>query len=258
LASLRIRLFLLVLLAVVPGLVLTVYSASQQRRQERLDVGANALRLARLASAAPERLINGTNQLRVALAHMPAVRARDPGTCGTHGLKDHLDTSPPPPACRATTQRHLLGGTASGSIGVRLLYAVRSAVVALDPLDWLFAQEHFLRGLAVKLGSSETERGTVGFDEHIKVQSMRESSRKGRLNFSQVRRSLEARLVEDGVFHLLGPRRAIIGKGCGQLGQGSSLGLCQPIGGYRVYYRRFFRELVPSLEFAKKLLTKRK
>jgi PAS domain S-box-containing protein len=80
-ASLRVRLILLVLLAVIPAFGLTLYTAREDRRHETSGVQENALRLARLTAADHERLIAGTRQLLVALAQLPAVRDGDPAAC---------------------------------------------------------------------------------------------------------------------------------------------------------------------------------
>lgn len=80
-ASLRVRLLLLVLLAVVPALALTLYTHLEERRRAAAQVQDEALRLARLISADHERLIEGARQLLVTLARLPAVRGRDPAAC---------------------------------------------------------------------------------------------------------------------------------------------------------------------------------
>ncbi len=82
LASIRFRLLLLVLLAVVPALGLALYTGLEQRRMAGVQVQQEALRLARLASSDHERLIGGASrQLLVALTHLPAVRKQDAAAC---------------------------------------------------------------------------------------------------------------------------------------------------------------------------------
>jgi signal transduction histidine kinase len=80
-SGLRGRLLLLVLVAVVPALGLTLYTDLEQRRLETARVQDNALRLARLASADHERLVDGTRQLLVALAQLPEARGGEPAAC---------------------------------------------------------------------------------------------------------------------------------------------------------------------------------
>ncbi|MBI4499487.1 MAG: PAS domain S-box protein [Chloroflexi bacterium] len=80
-SSLRVRLIILVVLAVIPALGLILSTAAEQRRQATLEVQANALRLARAASLSQERYIEGARQFLTALAHFPAVRAGDATEC---------------------------------------------------------------------------------------------------------------------------------------------------------------------------------
>ena len=83
---------MLVLVAVIPALGLTLYTYLEQRRLETARVQADALRLARLASADQERLIDGTRQLLVALAQLPEARSGDPVACSAlfgHLLKQY-------------------------------------------------------------------------------------------------------------------------------------------------------------------------
>jgi serine phosphatase RsbU (regulator of sigma subunit) len=76
--SLRTRLVLLVLLGVLPALVLTLYTAAEQRKRAAADIQQDALRVARLASAGQERLIEGARQLLVMMARLPEVRGDQP------------------------------------------------------------------------------------------------------------------------------------------------------------------------------------
>jgi len=79
--SLRVRLILLVLLAIVPAFVMMVYSAAEQRQRDGAQAQETALRLARLASSKQEELIEDARHLLIALAQISAVRGRDPVTC---------------------------------------------------------------------------------------------------------------------------------------------------------------------------------
>jgi signal transduction histidine kinase len=81
LASLRLRLWLLVLLALIPTILLMVYTAAEQRRHAVRDVQEQALRLAQLISSDQERLIEGTRSLLSVLAHVPEVQDRNPAEC---------------------------------------------------------------------------------------------------------------------------------------------------------------------------------
>jgi signal transduction histidine kinase len=81
LASLRTRLLLLVLLAVIPALGLTLYTNLEERQLRKAQVQEQAMRLARLVSADHERLIEDARRLLVNLARLPAVRDRNPAAC---------------------------------------------------------------------------------------------------------------------------------------------------------------------------------
>jgi signal transduction histidine kinase/heme exporter protein D len=94
LASLRLRLWLLVFLALIPVLILMFYSAAEQRRRTVRDVQDQALRMAQIVSSNQERLIDGTRQLLSVLAHVPDVRDRGPDTCERF-LSSLLKDNPP-------------------------------------------------------------------------------------------------------------------------------------------------------------------
>lgn len=80
-ASFRARLLTLVLLAVIPIIGLTVYTAWEYRRVETAQTQETSLRLTRSAAADVERTVEGVRQVLVALAQIPAVRSRDPAEC---------------------------------------------------------------------------------------------------------------------------------------------------------------------------------
>ena len=80
-ASLRTRLLLLVLLAVIPALGLTLYTNLEERRLRKAQVQEQAMRLSRLVSADHERLIEATRRLLVTLERLPAVRDRNRAAC---------------------------------------------------------------------------------------------------------------------------------------------------------------------------------
>jgi signal transduction histidine kinase len=83
LVSLRTRLLLLVLLAVIPALGLTLYTNLEERQLRKVQVQEQAMRLSRLVSADYERLIEAARQLLVTLAALPAVRDPNPVACKT-------------------------------------------------------------------------------------------------------------------------------------------------------------------------------
>ncbi len=81
LGSLRTRLLLLVLLAVIPALGLALYTNLEERQLSKALVQEHAMRLSRLVSADYERLIDDAQQLLVTLAQLPAVRDRNGAAC---------------------------------------------------------------------------------------------------------------------------------------------------------------------------------
>jgi signal transduction histidine kinase len=80
-ANLRIRLLILVLLAVVPMLGLALHSYVVQMRAATTEAQESALRLARLAANDQERLIEGARQLLIVLAQLPSVQSQDAAEC---------------------------------------------------------------------------------------------------------------------------------------------------------------------------------
>jgi putative nucleotidyltransferase with HDIG domain len=80
-ASLSVRLILLVLLALMPGLGLAFDMAGAERRQEAAHVKAQAVLLAKLGSANQERLIVETREILDFLAHSTKIREGDPKAC---------------------------------------------------------------------------------------------------------------------------------------------------------------------------------
>ena len=81
LASLRTRLLLLVLLAVIPALGLTLYTNLEERQLRKALVQEHAMRLSRLVSADHERLIEDARKLLAALARLPGVREGKRAAC---------------------------------------------------------------------------------------------------------------------------------------------------------------------------------
>jgi signal transduction histidine kinase len=81
LASVRARLLLLVLLAVIPALVLTLYTNLEERQLRKALVQEHAMRLSRLVSADYDRLIEDARRLLVNLARIPVLRDRNRAAC---------------------------------------------------------------------------------------------------------------------------------------------------------------------------------
>ncbi|CAG0956234.1 hypothetical protein GPROT1_00469, partial [Gammaproteobacteria bacterium] len=79
--GLRARLFLLVLLAIVPMLGLILYTDLEQRQRDLAQVEADALHITRLVANTHQDLIENARSLLATLALLPQVRGDDPDTC---------------------------------------------------------------------------------------------------------------------------------------------------------------------------------
>jgi diguanylate cyclase (GGDEF)-like protein len=83
LSSLRYRLLLLVLLAVLPALALILSTAWEQQKQAAVGAQENALRLARGAATDHARLVEGARALLTGLAQLSAVQMHNSKACST-------------------------------------------------------------------------------------------------------------------------------------------------------------------------------
>jgi PAS domain S-box-containing protein len=81
--SLRRRLLLLFLLAVMPVLILIMVTNIEQRQMAAQGVRTEALRLIQLTTSQHEHYIEGAKQLLIALAQLPSVRSQDAEACST-------------------------------------------------------------------------------------------------------------------------------------------------------------------------------
>ncbi len=80
-ASLRVRLIMVILLAVLPALGLIIYTAIEQRQQAMEAAKEGALRVVRTAAGNQDQLLDGTRQLLVTLAQFREIQRQDPVTC---------------------------------------------------------------------------------------------------------------------------------------------------------------------------------
>ncbi len=80
-SSLRLRLLLLVLLAVLPALGLAFYTHAEESRLVRARAQDEARRLVQLAVLDQERVIEGTRQMLIALSELPEIQQANPATC---------------------------------------------------------------------------------------------------------------------------------------------------------------------------------
>jgi signal transduction histidine kinase len=81
LATLRVRIIVLVLLAVVPAWVMILYTVSAQRRSTGNEILKDALNFARLTAYKEEQLIEGTRQLLFAIARFLSFQERSADDC---------------------------------------------------------------------------------------------------------------------------------------------------------------------------------
>lgn len=82
-SSLRSRIILLVLLAVIPALALIIFTDLRIRQSDLDQAHADTLRVAQLASQQHQLLIEGTRQLLLGLAQILQLHPNDPAACTT-------------------------------------------------------------------------------------------------------------------------------------------------------------------------------
>jgi len=80
--TLRTRLLLLVLLAILPSVLIEVYGEVQLRATRQQEISQEAMRLLRVVAAEQQRIDEGVRQLLVAFSESDAVRAQDWPRCG--------------------------------------------------------------------------------------------------------------------------------------------------------------------------------
>jgi hypothetical protein len=81
-ASIRVRLILLILIAVAPICVLMLYSGREEHRLATEHVQTDTLRMVRLVSEEHERFIEEARQLLTGLSQLSEVRHHDSEGCG--------------------------------------------------------------------------------------------------------------------------------------------------------------------------------
>src|SRR3984893_10538487 len=82
--DLRARLFILVLLAILPALAIQAYHEIELRRPGEAEVRVNALAVAKFASGELERIVENGHGRLVAFANLPAVRNQDASECSAY------------------------------------------------------------------------------------------------------------------------------------------------------------------------------
>src|SRR5262245_15899613 len=79
--SLQKRLYMLVLIAVLPSLAVQTYGSVQAYHQRKAEVQAETIRLAEFVSGELDRIIDSVRAALVALSKFPAARNRDDAAC---------------------------------------------------------------------------------------------------------------------------------------------------------------------------------
>ena len=82
LSSLRLRLILLILLAVIPAFGVILFSAAKHRDLTKQQVQRNALGAARAIAAEQERFFENAHQLLIMISRVPQVREHSKNSCG--------------------------------------------------------------------------------------------------------------------------------------------------------------------------------
>jgi diguanylate cyclase (GGDEF)-like protein len=83
-STIRARLALVMLLALLPALAVMLQAAGQNRREHLAAGGARLLQAARLIAEEHEQLVEGARQLLLALRTAPALEGDDPTACRDH------------------------------------------------------------------------------------------------------------------------------------------------------------------------------
>ena len=83
-SSLRTRLIILIVAAVLPALGFIFYTASDQRSQRESQIREEAMHTARLAASNIEQLVMGSRQVLIGLSKLPTVRNYDSSACNDY------------------------------------------------------------------------------------------------------------------------------------------------------------------------------
>src|SRR5688500_9597461 len=81
LSSLRARLTLLALYALVPAMVILILNAVERREREAEQARADVMTLSQLAARQQEQVLESARQVLVSMAELPEVRGDDPDAC---------------------------------------------------------------------------------------------------------------------------------------------------------------------------------
>jgi PAS domain S-box-containing protein len=82
--SLLSRLFLLVAVALLPAIAIQTHNEFELRRSRQIEAQDQALRLARLAAAEQQQIVQGIRQVLIALSELPAIKTKDISACNAY------------------------------------------------------------------------------------------------------------------------------------------------------------------------------
>jgi signal transduction histidine kinase/HAMP domain-containing protein len=78
------RLFLLVAVALLPAIAIQAYNEFDLRRARQVEVQSQALRLAKLAAAEQQQIVQGIRQVLIAMSELPSIKTRDSQACNAY------------------------------------------------------------------------------------------------------------------------------------------------------------------------------
>src|SRR5258706_9850952 len=78
------RLFLLVAVALLPAIAIQMYNEFDLRRVRQVEVQNQALRLAKLAAAEQEQIVQGVRQVLIAMSELPSIKTKDSQGCDAY------------------------------------------------------------------------------------------------------------------------------------------------------------------------------
>jgi PAS domain S-box-containing protein len=78
------RLFVLVVVALLPAIAIQAYNEFDLRRARQVEVENQALSLAKLAAADQQQIVQGIRQVLIAMSELPSIKTRDSQACNAY------------------------------------------------------------------------------------------------------------------------------------------------------------------------------
>ena len=78
------RLFVLVAVALLPAIAIQMYNEFDLRRARQVEVQNQALRVAKLAAAEQEQIVQGIRQVLIAMSEVPSIKTKDRQACDVY------------------------------------------------------------------------------------------------------------------------------------------------------------------------------